>query len=91
MSIALSSGLYIGTRTYGKLYNLARLKYCRLTREICIRELLYADDSALLANNLSEIQENVGHFSSAASLYVLKINASKTELLFQPATGTDTE
>ena len=91
MSIDLLSGLYIRTRTDGKLYNLARLKSCRLTREECIRELLYADDSALLSNNLSEIQEIVDRFSSAASLFGLKINASKTELLFQPAPGTDTE
>ena len=78
MSIDLLSGLYIRTRTYGKLYNLPRLKSCRLTREECIRKLLYADDSALLANNLSEIQKNVGRFSSAASLFGLEINSSKT-------------
>ena len=74
MSLDLLSGLYIRTRTDGKLYNLARLKSCRRTREDCIRELLYADDSALLGNNLSEIHENVNRFSISESIDLKSIN-----------------
>lgn len=63
MSTDLLSALYIRNRTDGKLYNLARLRSCRLTRlprEECIRELLYADDS--------EIQKVIDRFSSTALL-----------------------
>lgn len=49
-----------------------------------IRELLYADDSALVANNAVDMQQIVGRFSSAADMFGLKINISKTELLYQP-------
>ena len=51
---------------------------------MCIRELLYADDSALVANNAVDIQQIVDRFSSAADLFGLKVNISKTELLYQP-------
>ena len=51
---------------------------------MCIRELLYADDSALVANNAVDIQQIVDRFSSAAVLFGLKINISKTKLLYQP-------
>ena len=53
-------------------------------RCMCIRELLYADDSALVANNAVDMQQIVDRFSSAASMFGLKINISKTELLYQP-------
>ena len=50
---------------------------------MCIRELLYADDSALVANNAVDMQQIVDHFSSAA-MFGLKINISKTEPLYKP-------
>ena len=47
------------TRSDGKLFNLSRLKASSKTRELCLRELLYADDSALVATNHQDIQEIV--------------------------------
>lgn len=72
------------TRSDGKLFNLSRLKASSKTRELCVRELLFADDSALVATNHQDIQEIMDHFSAAATLFGLKINVSKTELLYQP-------
>ena len=40
----LSKGVYIRTRSDGKLFNVARLKASTKTREVCVRELLYADE-----------------------------------------------
>ena len=51
---------------------------------MCIRELLYADDSALVAKNVVDMQQIVDRFSSAADMFGLKINISKTELFYQP-------
>ena len=50
--------------------------------------MLYAVDSALVSNNLEEVQEITNRFADAAKLFGLKINVSKTEFLFQPAPDT---
>jgi len=84
MKVDLNGGVYIRTRTDGKLFNLARLRAKTKTREMCIRELLYADDSALVSNDPAEMQNIVDRFSSAADMFGLKINISKTEVLYQP-------
>ena len=84
MNINLAKGVFIRTRLDGKLFNLARLKASSKTREVCIRELLFADDSALVANSLEDIQEITHRFAAAASQFGLKINTNKTELLYQP-------
>jgi len=47
----LNRGIFIRTRTNGKLFNLARLRAHTKTLKMCIRELLDADDSAIVANN----------------------------------------
>lgn len=85
------SGVLLRTRTDGKLFNLARLRSHTKTRKTCIRELLYADDSALVADNPEAMQEIVDRFACAADTFGLKINISKTELLYQPPPGSATE
>ena len=77
-------GVFIRTRRDGKLFNLARLHAHTKTLEMCIRELLYANDSALVANNAVDMQQIVDRFSSAADMFGVKINISKTEPLYQP-------
>ena len=47
--VTLLSTVFIRTRSDGKLFKLARLKASTKTREICIRELLFADDAAIVA------------------------------------------
>jgi len=84
MSSNLNKGVYIRTRSDGRLFNIARLKTHSKTGEICNRELLYADDSALVAIEQGALQEIVDRFSVTANLFGLKINISKTELLYQP-------
>ena len=52
----------------------------------CVRELLYADDMALVATDYNEIQEILSQFHSAVTMFGLKINTKikKTELMYQP-------
>jgi len=88
MSSYLSKGVYIRTRSDGRLFNVARLKTHSKTREICICELLYADDSALVATEQGALQEIVDRFSVTANLFGLKVNISNTELLHQPPSPT---
>ena len=56
----------------------------RQKTQIYARELLFADDSALIAHSAGEIQRIVDEFGNASSKFVLKINIKKTEVMFQP-------
>ena len=47
---------------------------------ILVRELLFADDSALICHSAEEIQRIVDAFANASSKFVLKINIKKTEV-----------
>ena len=49
-----------------------------------MRELLFADDSALVAHSAEEMQKIVDAFSDASKKFGLKINTKKTEVLYQP-------
>ena len=49
-----------------------------------MRELLFEDDSALVAHAAEEMQNIVDAFSNASKKRGLKINIKKTEVLYQP-------
>ena len=52
-----------------------------------LRELLFADDGALLAYTQEDLQSVVNSFARAASRYGLTISIKKTEVMFQPKPG----
>ena len=83
----LSTGVFIRTRSDGKLFKLARLKASTKTRELCIRELLFADDAAIVAHTLEDIREICKQFEQAATMFGLTINTKKTVTLYQPPPG----
>ena len=49
-----------------------------------MRELLFADDSALVAHSAGEMQKIVDAFSDVSKKSRLKINVKKTEVPYQP-------
>ena len=59
-----------------------------LCSEVCVQELLYADDSALVAQSLEDLQAMLDRFVAASEAFGLSINISKTEVLYQPAPDT---
>ena len=81
----VQEGVYIRTRSDGKLFNLARLRARTKTRRELIRDLLFADDTALVAHELPHIQRIVNSFSEAARKIGLQINTGKTEVMYQPS------
>ena len=87
MSEHLSAEVFIRTRFDGKLLKLARLKASTKTRELCIRELLFADDAAIVAHTLEDTREICKQFDHAAALFGLTINTKKTVTLYQPSPG----
>ena len=61
----ISAGVYIRTRSDGKLIQLARLKASTTIRELCIRKLLFADDAAIVAHTLDDTREICQEFEQA--------------------------
>ena len=55
------------------------------TSRILMRELLFADDTALVAHSAEEMQKIVDAFSDASKKFGLKINTKKTEAVYQPS------
>ena len=49
-----------------------------------MKELLFSDESALVAHSVEEMQKIVGAFSDASKTFGLKINIKKAEVLYQP-------
>ena len=78
-------GIYIRFRTDGNLFNLRRLQAHSKTTEQLIRELLFADDAALVAHTESSLQRMTNCFAEACQLFGLEVSLKKTEVLYQPA------
>ena len=81
-------GVFVEHRIDGRLYNLRRLMAKSKTTTTTLRDLLFADDCALVAHSVNDMQELVHAFEDAASSFGLQINVKKTEYMFQPAPGT---
>ena len=80
-----NDGIYIRHRTDGGLFNLSRLKAVTKTKTELIRELLFADDTALVAHTKEQAQILLNVFAATSKKMGLHINSSKTEVLFQPS------
>ena len=76
-------GVYIQSRQSADLFSVAHFAKTKTTR-ILMRELLFADDSALVAHSAEEMQNIVDAFSNASTKFGLKINIKKTEVLYYP-------
>ena len=77
-------GIYIQTRPGADLFNVTQFKSKTRTTKHLVREMLFADDSALVAHSAADMQVLVDHFAKAAAQFSLKINIKKTECMYQP-------
>ena len=71
-------GVYIQSRQSADLFHVADFRAKTKTTRILMRELLYADDTALVAHSAEEMQKIVDAFSDASKKFGLKINFQKT-------------
>ena len=78
--------VYIQSRHSPDLFNVAHFSAKTKTTRILMRELLFADDSALVAHFAEEMHKIVDAFSDASKKFGLKINIKKTEVRYQPNT-----
>ena len=76
----MGDGIYIQSRQNADLFIVAHFRAKTKTTNILVRELIFADDSALIAHSAEEILR----IDDASSKFGLKINIKKTEVMFQP-------
>ena len=80
-----TEGIYLRTRSDGRLFNLARLKAKSKTREELIRDMLFADDAAVCAHSDEQLQILMDRFSRACDDFSLTISLKKTQVMAQEA------
>ena len=76
-------GVYLHTRSDGRLFNLARLRAKTKVSSITIREALLADDAALATHTEAALQRLVDRLAHACSEFGLTISLKKTEVMSQ--------
>ena len=76
-------GVYIHTRCDGNLFNLSRLKAKSKVRKVLIRELLFADDAALVSHSVAGLQRLIDSLSTSCASFGLTISLTKTEVMGQ--------
>ena len=80
----MGDGVYIQFKQSANLFNFAHFRAKTKTTRILVRELLFADVSALVAHSAEELQKIVDAFSDASNKFGLAINTKKTDVLYQP-------
>ena len=78
-------GVYVRTRSDGKLFNNARLRAKTKAYQVLIQELLFADDAALTSHSEEGLQHLVDKLSHACKEFRLTISLRKTNILAQGA------
>ncbi|XP_038066715.1 uncharacterized protein LOC119736778 [Patiria miniata] len=78
-----TEGVYLHTRSDGRLFNLSRLKAKTKVRKAVIRDMLFADDAALATHTEQQLQSLMDSFSCACLDFGMNISIKKTEVLGQ--------
>ena len=81
-----TEGVYLHTRSDGNLFKPARLKARRKVRSVTIRDMLFADDAAIVAHSEQDLQALLSNFANACDDFGLSISKSKTKILSQGTT-----
>ena len=74
-------GIQLKYRTDRGVFNLRRLKAKTKVMVASLRELLFADDCALIRNTEAEMQQCVKHLSKACDNFGFTISTKKTEVM----------
>ena len=76
----VNEGVYIQTRYDANLLKIPHINAKTLTTRFLVREMLFADGSALVAHTAEDMQMLVDCFDSAVSHFSLKITIKKTSV-----------
>ena len=80
-----SDGIYLHTRSDGKLFNLARLHAKTKVTEVYVREMLLADEAAFTAHSGEALQRLINCFAHACREFGLTISLKKTNVIARDA------
>ena len=78
-----TDGVYFPSISYGCLFNISRLHAKTKTRTVTIRDLLLADDVALVSHQQDGLQRLMDKFSDAFDLFGLTISQKKVQVMGQ--------
>ena len=78
-----TEGIYLRTRSDGKLFNLSRLRAKYKVQMKCLRDFLFADDAAITAHSAEDLQHLMNRFSNACQDFGLTISLKKTQVMAQ--------
>ena len=78
-----TDGVYLHSRSDSFLFNISRLRAKTKTRTVTIRDLLYADDVAIVSDQQDGLQRLMDKFSDACDLFSLTISQKKTQVMGQ--------
>ena len=76
-------GVFLHTRSDGKLLNLSRLRAKTKVRRLLLREMLFADDAAIASHTQEGLQRLVNRLSHACKEFGLTISLKKTNVMGQ--------
>ena len=76
-------GIFLHTRTDGRLFNLAHLRAKTKVQHVLIRESLFTDDAALTSHTQAGIQGLIDRFATACYKFGLTISLKKTNIIGQ--------
>ena len=82
-------GALIRFQTDVNVFNLRTLNPTTITSKVLIRDLLFADDCALLAHTVDDIHYITNALARSASRFGLTISLKKTEVIYQTKPGAD--
>ena len=75
-----SDGVYLPTRTDGRLFNIARLCSKSKISKVTVKDLLFADDAAIASHTQNGLQRLMDRLSNVCDLFSLTISLKKTQL-----------
>ena len=78
-----TEGVFLHTRANGKPFNLARVRAKTKVRHVVIREMLFADDAALVTHTMEDLQQLIDRLSHASKEFGLTISIKKTNVMGQ--------
>ena len=73
----MGDGIYIQSQQKADPFTVAHFRGKTKTTNILVRELIFADDSTLIAHSAEGIQRIVDAFANASSKFGLKINKTR--------------
>jgi len=82
-----TDGVYLHSRSDGSLFNTSRFRAKTKLRTVTIRDMLFADDAALVSHSEDGLQRLLDRFSNSCVLFGLTISLKKTQVMGQATPG----